>query len=50
MEIFNIIKDVKSGALPVSEIPSFVKFVAGKHIFILVTLLAAVVFAVALFR
>jgi hypothetical protein len=44
-ELFNIFKDVKSGALPLSEIPGFTLWVVGKRIWLLLmVVLAAVIF------
>ena len=44
-EFFNIFKDVKSGALPLNEVPSFMFWVIGKRIWLLLmVVLAAVIF------
>ena len=44
-EFFNILKDVKSGALPLSEVPGFMLWAVGKRIWLaLMLVLAAALF------
>lgn len=42
-EFFNIIKDIKSRALPLSEIPGFVLWAVGKRIWLLLMMILAAV-------
>gem|GEM_PF-2115565 len=44
-ELINIFKDVKSGALPMSEVPGFMLWAVGKRLWLLLMMaLAAVLF------
>jgi hypothetical protein len=44
-EFLNILKDVKSGALPLSEVPGFMLWAVGKRIWwLLMVILAAALF------
>ncbi len=42
-EFLNILKDVKSGALPLNEVPGFMLWAVGKRIWLLLMMILAVV-------
>ena len=42
-ELINIFKDIKSGALPLSEIPGFTLWAIGKRIWLLLMMVLAAV-------
>lgn len=44
--MFNLIKDIKSGALPPREIPSFIMFMVGRAFWPLIALIVAGMFVI----
>ena len=42
-ELINVFKDVKSGALPLSEVPGFMLWAIGKRIWLLLMVVLAAV-------